>query len=253
MAEIESFLLSPFGIVQMGSFFVLISYMVKDFFMLRLSLIFANVFFLIPIIYNGDSFLASGVWSVLFMMVNAQRIWVMYIESRPAKLNEAQEMIYLHLFRHMKPKQFLRVYKLGRICEVENGGIIINKGQNVQHLRVILSGVARVITPSSFFYLGEGQLIGEMGFLTRTPASADVIALESISYMEWSRVDLKKEYIKQSQVEHSITAAIGNDLIRKLQAPKSEYLKSVSSPDQGATSQNRNSSVDSPDDAVLIT
>ena len=232
MAAFESFLLSPFGIVQIGSFFVLVSYMVKDFMKLRLSMIFANVFFLIPIIYHGDSFLASGVWSVLFILVNAQRIWVMYLESCPAKLSEEQEMIYLYLFRHMKPKQFLRIYKLGRICEVERGDVIVKKGQNVQHLRVVLSGVARVVTPSTSFYLGEGQLIGEMGFLTRAPASADVIAFENVSYIEWNRVDLKKEYLKESQVEHSITAAIGNDLIRKLQAPKSEYVHGESSPGQ---------------------
>jgi len=234
MAEFESFLLSPWGIVQIGSFFVLISYMVTDFMKLRLSLIFANVFFIIPIIYHGDSFLERGAWSVLFILVNAQRIWVMYLESQPAKLNKEQEIIYSYLFKHMKPKQFLKIYKLGRICEVEKGDVIVEIGQNIKHLRVVLSGVARVITPSTSFYLGEGQLIGEMGFLTRTPASADVIAFEKVTYMEWSRLDLQKEYLKKSQVEHSITAAIGNDLIRKLQEPTSEYVQSVSSPKEGA-------------------
>ncbi|MFQ3196709.1 MAG: hypothetical protein ACI8R9_001920 [Paraglaciecola sp.] len=234
MAEFELFLLSPWGISQISSFFVLISYMVTDFFKLRLSLIFANVLTLIPIIYYGDSFLEIGTWSVLFILVNAQRIWVMYIESQPAKLNKEQEIIYSHLFKHMKPKKFLKIYKLGRISEVDEGNIIVKKGQNITHLRVVLTGVAKVVTPSTSFYLGVGQLIGEMGFLTLAPASADVVALEKVSYMEWSRLDLQKEYLKKSQVEHSITAAIGNDLIRKLQEPRSEYVQSDSPPREAA-------------------
>ncbi|MFT6754446.1 MAG: hypothetical protein ACJA2O_004653 [Candidatus Azotimanducaceae bacterium] len=234
MAEFESFLLSPWGTAQIASFLVLVSYMVTDFMKLRLSLIFANVFVLIPIIYQGDFFLQGGAWSVLFILVNAQRIWAMYLESRPAKLNKEQELIYSHLFRHMKPQQFRNIYKLGRIIVVEKGDVIVEKGQNIEHLRVVLSGMVKVIWHPTDFYLGVGQLIGEMGFLTRAPASADVIALEKVSYMEWSRLDLEKEYPKKSYVEHGITAAIGNDLIRKLQEPTSEYVQNVSSPKEEA-------------------
>jgi hypothetical protein len=230
MAEFESFLLSPWGIAQISSLLVLASYMVTDFMKLRLSLIFANVFCLIPIIYQGDYFLATGAWSVLFILVNAQKIWAMYLESRPAKLSKEQEIIYSHLFRHMKPQQFLNIYQLGRILEVEKGNIIVEKGQNIEHLRVVISGVVKVIRPPTLIYLGEGQLIGEMGFLTRAPASADVIALEKVSYLEWSRLDLQKEYLKKSHVEHGITAAIGNDLVRKLQEPMQEYVQKVQSP-----------------------
>ena len=64
--------------------------------------------------------------------------------------------------------------------------------------------------------LNAGDLIGEMSFMSKEPASANAIAAENIKYAYWKHDDLDKLCQKNCYLYNKFISIIGNDLVKKL-------------------------------------
>lgn len=66
--------------------------------------------------------------------------------------------------------------------ELPAGAVLIEEGQDIGHLSILIEGVLRVFHPDRpnqpIANVGPGQIIGEMSFIERLPASASVKAAE---------------------------------------------------------------------------
>ena len=65
-------------------------------------------------------------------------------------------------------------------------------------------------------YLPRGSFLGEMSFITKEKASADVISQEDVSYIEWTNHELFKIKENNRVFWTKIQNILLNDLIVKI-------------------------------------
>lgn len=174
----------------------------------------------------------NAYWFALFVLVNLVRIYMLYVERRPVEMSADEKSVYESNFSHWKPREFKRLIRLARWRELGPDEKIISQGSKMEHLMLVVSG--QVIVKRKGQVLGrldKGQFVGEMSYLTSQEASADAITEGDVKVLEWSQMGLRHFLHKRPHLQPEIQAAIGKDLIRKLQAPFME--KEVSS--SGAT------------------
>lgn len=103
------------------------------------------------------------------------------------------------LFRDLRPWQIKRIVLLGRILTAEAGGLAVSQGEEGSSMYLLLEGRAEVITKDKktgkgiiLAKLNPGDVFGEIALVEPGPRSADVCALEPISYLEIDWNGLKR-------------------------------------------------------------
>lgn len=206
--------------LHIGYLLSLISYSVRDMFLLRVILVSAYVFLLLAVVLPEGDPPINAYWFVLFIVANLVRIYLLYRERQPVPMSKEEQEIHATAFPRWKPRDFKRLMRFARWREAGPGQRLIRNGEQLDRLLLIYSGSVEVKKGS--YKIGElrlGQFLGEMSFLTQTNASADVTSLEPVRYIEWTRHALERFLEKRPHLRTDIQTAIGYDLIRKLQIP----------------------------------
>ena len=103
------------------------------------------------------------------------------------------------LFRDLRPWQIKRIVLLGRILSNKAGELAVAQGEKGASMYLLLEGSAEVATKDKktgkeiiLTRLNPGDVFGEIALVEPGPRSADVRALESISYLEIDWNGLKR-------------------------------------------------------------
>mgnify|MGYP003394027288 CR=1 FL=1 len=207
-------------LIHIGYFLGLVSYSVHDIFWLRLLLVSSYTCIMWGTLLPKGDPPVNVYWMGLFIVVNLIRIYLLYRERQPVPMAEDEKFVYDQAFPNWRPRDFKRLMELAHWREKENGEILIREGEKLEHLFFIYSGQAEIQrSRQQIGQVRRGQFLGEMGFLTEKPASAEVIVTEKLRYVEWSHRGLEYFFEKKPQLKVDIHAAIGSDLIRKLVVP----------------------------------
>jgi CRP-like cAMP-binding protein len=88
--------------------------------------------------------------------------------------------------------------------EVRRGAVLIHEGQRAEGLFVVLSGEVDVLVQGRrVSRLREGDVVGEISLLTRSPATATVVAARHTSLLHLPRADFDRIIMSHPQVlEH---------------------------------------------------
>lgn len=104
-----------------------------------------------------------------------------------------------------------------RNARTSPGGVLIEQGQELRALILVLSGSASVIVDGvKRATLYPGDFAGEMSFITGRLTSADVIADEPVRYMIWSAKALERLYQRDADMKNTVHSIIGFDMASKL-------------------------------------
>ncbi|MDO9566827.1 MAG: MMPL family transporter [Candidatus Desulfaltia sp.] len=138
----------------------------------------------------GDLFITP----ILLSSTQLMTIWDMIgLQLQQAVIKGAE------LFRDLRPWQIKRIVLLGRILTAEAGGVAVSQGEEGSSMYLLLEGRAEVITKDKktgkgiiLAKLNPGDVFGEIALVEPGPRSADVCALEPISYLEIDWNGLKR-------------------------------------------------------------
>jgi CRP-like cAMP-binding protein len=72
--------------------------------------------------------------------------------------------------------------------------------------------------------LKQGDLIGEMSFMSSQPASADVFTTGEATIAYWSHKDLEKIKNKNNPLYNKFISIIGRNLVKKLDRKNHEIV-----------------------------
>ena len=64
--------------------------------------------------------------------------------------------------------------------------------------------------------LHRGEFVGEISFITKEPASADVNVKSKLYYIEWDQNELRKLKVSNSSFSTKLNQILGEDLARKI-------------------------------------
>lgn len=193
----------------------LLSYLVRDILWLRCLTVIA-IGMLFPY-YLANNLLPPIIWNVVFLGINALQIRALLLERRPVTLDARETRLYQRVFRSLSPREFLRLSRTGAWVTAPAGRSILARGQQLDALRVIERGRLEVLVDGEVVaHLSEGQFVGEMGFLTERPCSAEVSAAEETTFLAWDCDALRTLLAARPELRSAMQLVIGTDLAGKL-------------------------------------
>lgn len=159
----------------------------------------------------------SSFWMIVFVIINLYQIIRIINERRKRYIEPKIFDIYESVFNSLTSFEFLTFWKMGIIKNVENGTTIIEKDKKLNSILLLINGKVNVkANGRTIAYLPRGSFIGEISYITKEGASADVIADEDVTYIEWTDKKLKKNQLSNKIFWTKIQNILLNDLINKL-------------------------------------
>src|SRR5262249_11558477 len=145
------------------------------------SLVLLAYFFLFP-----EPLWAAIYWNLLFTVINAYQVYLLWLERRPVLFTEEEQRLYQLAFRTLTPREVRKLVSLGRWEDVATRARLVERGRDLERMMVICAGCVSVeVDDKTIATLREGQLVGEMSFLTGEAPNADVFAVEPTRYVSW--------------------------------------------------------------------
>lgn len=156
-------------------------------------------------------------WNSIFLVVNV--VWIIRIvrERRPVELPLDLRDIYQKTFQALSPPEFLQWWDTGHDRAVPAGELFVQEGETPVYIFMIMKG--RAVAERQGRKLGNlerGSFIGDMSFLTRRGASADVRAAEGLELRAWRQADLHRLSEENPPVFIKLQGILGADVAEKL-------------------------------------
>ncbi len=198
----------------------LVAYGVRDVFILRSIAIFA---FVANILYNWNAGPTPAwppiIWNHLFIAINGYHIIRMAWERRQINFHGRDKFLFEKVFIPFKPVDFRRLLNLGEYLRNPPGATLIEDGEKLDRIFVIVSGELIVRKGGKeMARLGAGQFAGEMSFLTGLPARADVLAATDVEFLCWNQRELKEFLLTEATLLASFEMVLSAQLIEELMA-----------------------------------
>lgn len=205
----------PSMIIHFAYFTTFVALAIRDVLFLRVVLSFANI---LQVVYqygfNDNPDIA--IWNALFLMINTIQVFKLLRERSPVKIPDDIEDIYRSKFSDMTQREFLYFWNLGQQKDVTDTELM-KEGDYQKSLFLILSGNAQVARDGRVIAtLHRPEFVGEISFITKEPASADVYAKSKLYYIEWNQNDLRRLKKSNSSFWTKLNQILGEDLARKI-------------------------------------
>lgn len=187
---------------------------VRDVLWLRVVLLPAQLSWLTWGSLTGN--VATVGWNTVFISINVFQVIKILRERRPIALPSELADLHERVFPEMKPREFLLFWETGRLTDVR-GERLIEEGHRPTELLLVVDGEARVVKDGrELARLKRGQFAAEMSFISREPASADVIADGELKYIGWSQAKLENLDVISPELSHKLQRILGRDVTAKI-------------------------------------
>ncbi len=190
-------------LIHLANILYLIAFMVRDILWLRIMTVAASCFLLPYFYFQPTPLLAPMYWNLAFTALNLYWIVRLFLERRPVKLSDQEQQLCELAFHTMKPREMLKILKLGTWRSVDTDTCLVNKRTALDELMLIYKGKACVmIDGKSVTELQPGQFIGGISYVTEEISTVDVVSLEPTQYFVWPKTKLKS-FLKQNPELHA--------------------------------------------------
>ncbi len=200
-------------LVDLANITYVISYSVRDVLWLRIFAVLGGTM-LLPYYYLQPTPLMVPIyWGIGFIALNLFWVILLLLERRPVKLTDEEQRLYRLVFRTLTPREMLKLLKLARWEDKAAGDVLVQEGEPLQRLSIIVSGKAAVHKDGQkVSELIEGQFVGEVSFMVDQIAPVTIIASEPVRQVSWHRDELRKFLKNKKELQAALQLIIGINL-----------------------------------------
>ena len=200
------------------------AYLLKNILWLRVLLVLASFIYIISGVNLGITSIIG--WNAAFLVINTFHIILLVLDKVTINLPDNTVSIYRQHFSTLSTREFKKLIVTNHVISVENKEII-KESEVTDKIYIILKGYVDIISANNAIAsLGEGDMIGEMSFMTKEPASAQAIANGKVLCAFWTHDDMDKLKLKNINLYNKFIAIIGCDLVRKLKRKNNSQYES---------------------------
>ena len=204
--------------IHIANVLYLASYSVRDILWLRILTVVAALC-LLPYYFScsENPLWPAIAWNGLFIGVNLFQIFLLVKERWPVALQGLERQVYDDIFHDLTPGAFVKLLKLGEWRDLQAGEVLVQDGDVVDEMLLLCEGEAAVRKgDQEFAQLSPGQFVGEMSFLTKAKASAEVVCTGPSKVLSWPQKELQAHLDRNSTLSFQVRGVLGRDLVRKL-------------------------------------
>jgi CRP-like cAMP-binding protein len=204
--------------IHIANAIYLCSYLVKDILWLRALTILAGLVFLGYYAWMPMPLWPAIAWNAVFTAINLRQIQLLLRERRPVVLQSHELLLYQLAFRRLTEREFAKLLAIGHWKEVPAGERIVQRGEALHQLIVLVSGRVKVeVDGKTLAELRPGCFVGEMSFVSGQTPKADVVAMVPTRTVSWQDEVLRKLFDTNAELGAAVEQVIGEDLVAKLQ------------------------------------
>lgn len=232
MQDFVNAFLDPANIAGHISYMLLIgSMLMRKMLYLRLMAVAAGTFSGAYYFSLNDS--VSLFWEVLFTLVNATQLVILFVENRRGRFTAEEQAFIEAILPTVERAQTRRLLKLGAWTEVSDGNVLIHEDTTPASLFYVVNGTARVDRDGRTLGLvGPGDFLGEMSYLTGKQATATVTTVTPMRYLAFDRTALRTFLEKNTDVRHALESGFNRNLVDKLVKTNSSSTAKESEPEK---------------------
>jgi len=194
---------------------VAIAFLVKDILTLRIIMIIAGLCMIVQGFLSENKIVIF--WLSLFTIINTFQVIRILYENRGIRLIKNIEELYKKIFYDMSKREFQRLWLKGEIVTVDEKTTLCHDGNTTDKILFIINGSCVVRKHNdTIAALERGNFIAEMGFLTGKPASADVVAETTVTYIFWTHKKLLRFKEVYPNIYNKFHLILSKDLTEKL-------------------------------------
>ena len=159
----------------------------------------------------------SAFWESIYVAVNVVQLFILWFENRESQFNEDERAFVHDALMDLKPVHAVRMVRIGKVETIGEGQRLLTEGESPERLYYALSGDIRIVQDG--IQIGtchRGDFIGEMSFLSRSPASASAVTASECRFLVFERADLAKLLGRREQIRHALHAGVSRNLLAKL-------------------------------------
>lgn len=207
---------------SLAAIFSLLAYLLGNILWLRVLLVFASTIYIISGLSLGITSMVG--WNSAYLAINLYHISLLILDRSSISLPKDTRGIYERYFSTMSTREFKKILMMNSFCTVKDTQIIAD-GEITAKLFIVLKGKVNIVSSGEIIAsLQSGDLIGEMSFMSKEPASASAVAVDVVQYAYWSHDDLNKLSQKNCNIYNKFISIIGCDLVRKLNQKNKEVI-----------------------------
>jgi len=158
----------------------------------------------------------AGLFSGILMAI----LLLAYDIPRPKlslRLPEAECELLRSVFTGLDDVQIARLLVAGRFNDIAKGTTLAEENKPLETLFFICAGHVKVtVAGRKVAHMGKGNFVGEIAFLTEKPATATVVAEDSVRALVFDRAELNQFFRNEAEVAGLIYQLLGRDLAEKL-------------------------------------
>lgn len=210
---------TPQDLVGNASYLLLAaSYLVTNIYWLRLLAIVALTAEAVYFYMAGDRQLWVGIlWAGVFNLINIVQLTRLARARMQVRMSDEERTLHSSIFGKLEKVDFSRVLAVGAFEDLPDGIALTKQSLPVEHVRLLLSGRARVIVDgAAIAALSAGDFIGEMAYIGSCDASATVVTEGRCRTFRVAVEALRALTRKHEKIESAMNARFSIDLARKL-------------------------------------
>jgi CRP/FNR family transcriptional regulator, cyclic AMP receptor protein len=203
-----------------ASVLLAVSYGFRDMKRLRLLVVMASV---IDLGFYYETHPTQSMWinignPVVLILINAYQLFLLHRESRPILFSEEATLLFRQLFSGLTPGEFHKLLEESTIETLVAGSLLTQKGKPVESVYALLTGELEVRIDGVVINRIEraGTLIGEVGYVTHAPASADVLALAECRVLRFSAETIERIRARRPDLHLKLTGILSSGIAQKL-------------------------------------
>lgn len=172
-------------------------------------------------------------WEVIFVTVNLIQLLLLEIGNRRARFTEDERRFIETAVPNVEKAVARRLLKHASWVEYEVGTVLVVEGTPVEQLHFIIEGAVQIEKEGAIIGVcGHDDFIGEIGFLTGSPATATATVANSARCFTFDREGTQSLLRRDETLRHALESSFNRNLVGKLVKANAAH-KTVSVP-QGA-------------------
>ena len=208
--------LSVGTLVYLAFAFDFFGFLARDELWLRLLMLAASALYLIYyfVVVDEplwDALITNGVLAA----VNLAMIFIVIIERTTFSMSHETAKLFKS-FPMLSPGQFRRLIRSGERLEADKLTRLTEEGVVPEHLYFVINGPVDIEKNEDLIQIPGGIFIGELAFLSRTPATASVFVDQGSHYLCWRHEDLDRLTRRSPAMNAAVVAQFNLDLAAKV-------------------------------------
>ena len=187
---------SPFHLL------IAISYWLTDIFWLRVVAVIGLSLEILYFWHSGGHVRTGIGWDLIFIAINLYQLYRLAKERLSLRLPETDRDLLRSAITGLDDSQIARLLVAGEFVDLADGTTLAEEeNRALDKIFFICSGrVAVTIAGRDVSHVDRGSFIGEVAFLTDTPATATVIAEGDVRALSFERAKLKHFFDNEEEV-----------------------------------------------------